>query len=72
MEHTYTAVTKDIDLWLPKVKVGGYLSGHDYSADWHDVVRAVDEKLGKENIKNFNITPGCDNSEKEATDYYKN
>jgi hypothetical protein len=51
MEHTYTAVTKDIDLWLPKVKVGGYLSGHDYSADWHDVVRAVDEKLGKENIK---------------------
>jgi hypothetical protein len=51
MEHTYEAVKNDIDLWLPKVKLGGYLAGHDYSPDWYGVVRAVDEKLGKENIK---------------------
>ncbi len=29
-------------------------------------------KIGKENIKNFNITPGSDNPEKEAPEYYKN
>lgn len=47
MEHTYEAVCKDIDMWLPKVKVGGYLSGHDYNpGSWPGVVQAVNEKLG--------------------------
>lgn len=50
MEHTYTAVKNDIELWLPKVKVGGYLAGHDYSNDWLGVIQAVDEKFGKDNI----------------------
>lgn len=40
--HTYECVKEDIEAWLPKVKVGGYLSGHDYS--WSDAVKAaVDE-----------------------------
>jgi hypothetical protein len=47
MEHTYEAVCKDIDMWLPKVKVGGYLAGHDYNpGSWPGVVQAVNEKLG--------------------------
>lgn len=51
MEHTYEAVKNDIELWLPKVKAGGYLAGHDYTNDWIGVIQAVDEKLGKHNIK---------------------
>lgn len=30
-EHTYTAVKKDIMAWLPKVKPGAYIGGHDIS-----------------------------------------
>lgn len=29
-DHTYAGVARDIKAWLPKVKVGGYLCGHDY------------------------------------------
>lgn len=28
--HTYECVKEDIELWYPKVKIGGYLCGHDY------------------------------------------
>ena len=42
--HTYDAIRKDIDYWLPKIKPGGMLSGHDYNEDWHvGVKKAVDE-----------------------------
>jgi hypothetical protein len=46
MEHTYEAVKNDIELWLPKVKSGGYLAGHDYQTSWQGVMQAVDEKFG--------------------------
>lgn len=40
--HTYADVKADIIAWLPKVKKGGYLAGHDYS--WAPPVKkAVDE-----------------------------
>jgi len=49
-EHTYEAATADIQAWLPAIKPGGLLSGHDYSPPgelspkgWPGVVRAVDE-----------------------------
>ena len=29
-DHSYNAVQGDIKAWLPKVKKGGYLAGHDY------------------------------------------
>lgn len=29
-DHSYEAVKQDIDVWLPKVKVGGVLGGHDF------------------------------------------
>jgi len=42
--HDYENVKKDIGLWLPKVKKGGVLSGHDYAGRKHPEVKtAVDE-----------------------------
>lgn len=34
--HKYDAVKEDIELWWPKIKSGGMLSGHDYmhTEDW--------------------------------------
>jgi hypothetical protein len=28
--HTYESVKEDIELWYPKIKIGGMISGHDY------------------------------------------
>jgi cephalosporin hydroxylase len=41
--HNYEDVKADIKAWLPKVKKGGILSGHDYG--WEGVNRAVNELL---------------------------
>jgi len=42
-DHTYESITQDIKSWLPKVKFGGIISGHDY---WYPPVhRAVHELL---------------------------
>ena len=46
MEHSYEAVKKDIEAWLPKIKKGGYLAGHDYNVYWSGVIQAVDEYFG--------------------------
>ena len=32
-DHRYEAVKQDIELWLPKVKPGGIICGHDYVKD---------------------------------------
>jgi predicted O-methyltransferase YrrM len=46
-DHSYEGLKADIAAWLPKVKSGGILCGHDYStADWPGVVQAVDEAFG--------------------------
>jgi hypothetical protein len=41
--HDYESVKQDIALWWPKVRVGGCLSGHDFSHKWPGVERAVAE-----------------------------
>jgi len=44
--HDYSSVRADIEAWLPKIKVGGWLSGDDYDEDkWPDVVKAVADML---------------------------
>jgi hypothetical protein len=44
--HEYGAVKTDIQAWLPKITVGGWLSGDDYDeVKWSGVVRAVKELL---------------------------
>lgn len=47
-DHSYEAVKNDIIAWLPKVKSGGILAGHDYPMQ--SVRNAVHEVLGSTNI----------------------
>lgn len=45
-DHSYAAVREDLLAWVPKVRVGGIVSGHDYFESHKTklgVVRAVDE-----------------------------
>lgn len=44
-DHQYESVSKEIDAYLPLVSKGGVISGHDYSAGWPGVVKAVDERF---------------------------
>ena len=50
--HEYEDVKKDILAYLPKVKKGGILAGHDYDRIWQGVINAVDEILGKVEVVN--------------------
>ena len=42
--HLYEDVKRDIEVWMKKVKKGGYIGGHDY--DNKNVHKAVNELLG--------------------------
>ena len=42
-DHKYESVKADILAWMPKVKKGGILAGHDYILVHNGVIRAVDE-----------------------------
>jgi predicted O-methyltransferase YrrM len=46
-DHEYESVKADLQTWLPKVKPGGMISGHDYGGGHPGVPRAVDEVIGK-------------------------
>jgi hypothetical protein len=49
--HSYKASYADIRAWIPKVKAGGTLGGHDY--DWPGVKEAVDEYIAEYGKKLF-------------------
>lgn len=54
--HSYAPCLQDINLWYPKVKIGGVLSGHDYyngDDKGAGVKKAVDEFALKNNITIF-------------------
>ena len=45
-DHKYESVVKDVELYLPKLKKGGIIGGHDYCLIfWSGVI--VDETIGK-------------------------
>jgi predicted O-methyltransferase YrrM len=47
-DHSYSGVKKDVALWEPKVKRGGYIAGHDYNPVlFSGCVVAINEALGK-------------------------
>lgn len=41
--HTYEGCKKDIELWTRKIKLGGFLCGHDYQDRFAGVKKAVNE-----------------------------
>ena len=45
-DHSYETVKADIEVWMPKVKRGGILGGHDYH-NIKGVAKAVNECFGK-------------------------
>jgi predicted O-methyltransferase YrrM len=53
-DHTYGGVSRDVKAWLPKVRKGGVLAGHDYNPSGKydrklcDVDRAVDDCFGQD------------------------
>jgi len=56
--HTYEVVKSDLETWWDKIKVGGYLAGHDYNKLFTQienapcgVKQAVDEFAEKYNLK---------------------
>ena len=60
-DHTVEAARNDLSLWLPKVKRGGLVSGHDYlqgnfNGQVYGVKTAVDE-LAKHLGVTVNVTP---------------
>ena len=54
--HSYKSVKEDIKAWLPKVRAGGFLCGHNYELKYFSVIKAVNNVLGSDNIKLF---PTC-------------
>lgn len=60
--HTYAAVKEDLEMWLPKVKNGGYICGHDYilPREVHGlqfgVVPAVNEFIKKHSLELVYLT----------------
>lgn len=48
-DHSYAAVYNDISEWLPKVKLGGWICGHDYHRQ--SVYNAVHEWFPSVNVE---------------------
>jgi len=57
-DHSYESVVNDIKIWLPLVKKGGWLTGHDYYDNKKNfgVIKAVDENFSKSEVE---ITSEC-------------
>jgi Methyltransferase domain len=52
--HTFEAVTADLRAWVPKVRVGGVVAGHDYIAGFRadiQVIDAVHDYFGRQDIQ---------------------
>jgi hypothetical protein len=53
-DHAYESTLKDIRAWLPKIRKGGILAGHDYVEKWKGVKQAVDECFDNVNTSDGN------------------
>lgn len=52
-DHAYDCVLADIETWLPRVKKGGIICGHDYWPNHWGVMEAVNKVFGS----NFDVVP---------------
>jgi predicted O-methyltransferase YrrM len=46
--HDYPSVIADLKAWLPKIKPGGWMTGHDIDLDGDRVLKAVIEMFGND------------------------
>lgn len=44
--HTYKQVARDILNYMPLIKPGGFIGGHDYTPNWPDVIKAITDIFG--------------------------
>ena len=51
--HDYNNILTDIKNFLPRVKSGGYISGHDFNTETPDVERAVKEIFNTIEVETF-------------------
>ncbi len=72
--HTYNALKLDILSWLPKVKKGGLISGHDYHPffDNSGIIKIVNEMFGKPDIEFPSGSFDFDTHTEEMTQYLLN
>ncbi len=49
--HDYPTVIADLRAWLPKVKPGGIIAGHDYCPQHPGVAKALDEMFGQMDLR---------------------
>ena len=69
-DHSYKGTKQDIELWFPKVKKGGLVSGHNYlrngGRDWYDDMHLPPNKkdksiyVGGECVGVFGVNPAVD------------
>jgi hypothetical protein len=51
-DHSYDGVKKDIELWFPKIKIGGWIGGHDLlHPNLPGVARAVYEAFAENKVE---------------------
>jgi len=59
--HSHRAVMQDMDLWWPKVKIGGIMGGHDFliktEDGWFCEVESAVLRWTKEHNVAFHVTP---------------
>ncbi len=48
--HEYRYIKENLNIWVPKVKSGGVVAGHDYGNKWVGIKRAVDEFVPKDKL----------------------
>ena len=55
--HDYPYIKENLEIWTPKVKIGGIVSGHDYNnGKWVGIKKAVDEFVPKDKL---NVISDC-------------
>lgn len=69
-EHDYANVRRDIDAWLPKVKPGGIISGHDHCPDFPGVMQAVTETFPRYEVFRGERGPGWGDKRMQDTGQY--
>lgn len=53
--HTFVNVKRDIQTWLPKIREGGIISGHDFTAQHPPLVWAVLEQAVVNRVSRLNL-----------------